>query len=260
MALFNEKELEQQEIVKKEKPRVEKKAFRFNERELEQQPLSKPKEIVKVVEEEKKVEKKSKVKAKQKEKKNDKSTGFFSRKKKEVPPKVKKSIAEIMQVVDMTEDGIFELKNGEFLEVLQVEGEDMYSKNNEEQAFVIFSHAYFYQAYKHAIKLIFLNFPCQTTEQQKYINKKIRECDNPLYERILVQKLKELKFLEWGRTNREALLFIYGDSELIVKERVDAAKRYIKRSTELLDIDEDKKLEVLFKLFNQNAKLGTKNI
>ncbi|PEK59680.1 hypothetical protein COM55_19010 [Bacillus pseudomycoides] len=270
MALFNEKELEQQEIVKKEKPRVEKKAFRFNERELEQQPLSKPKEIVKVVEEEKKVEKKLKTKPKQKKKasaekqnvkkKNAKFVRFFSRKKKEAPPKVKKSIAEIMQVVDMTEDGIFELRNKEFLEILQVEGEDMYSKNNEEQVFVIFSHAYFYQAYKHAIKLIFLNFPCQTAEQQKYINKKIRECDNPLYERILVQKLKELKFLEWGRTNREALLFIYGDSELIVKERVDAAKRYIKRSTELLDIDEDKKLEVLFKLFNQNAKLGTKNI
>ncbi|PEI52393.1 hypothetical protein [Bacillus pseudomycoides] len=272
MALFNEKELEQhpsqRKVVEKEKAKAERKAFRFNERELEQQPRFKSKAI----QEEKKVEKKRKTNPKEKEKKktssekpdvkkkNDKSTGFFSRKKREVPPKVKKSIAEIMQVVDMTEDGIFELKNGEFLEVLQVEGEDMYSKNNEEQAFVIFSHAYFYQAYKHAIKLIFLNFPCQTTEQQKYINKKIRECDNPLYERILVQKLKELKFLEWGRTNREALLFIYGDSELIVKERVDAAKRYIQRSTELLDIDEDKKLEILFKLFNQNAKLGTKNI
>ncbi|HEK9103489.1 hypothetical protein KFD70_25085 [Bacillus pfraonensis] len=270
MALFNEKELEQQEITKKEEPRIKKKTFRFNERELEQSSLSKPKEIVKVIREEEKKEKKSKAKQKQKkktvsekqpiQKKNAKFVSFFSRKKKEAPPKVKKSIAEIMQVVDMTEDGIFELRNEEFLEILQVEGEDMYSKNNEEQAFVIFSHAYFYQAYKHAIKLVFLNFPCQTTEQQKYINKKIRECDNPLYERILVQKLKELKFLEWGRTNREALLFIYGDSELIVKERVDAAKRYIKRSTELLDIDEDKKLEVLFKLFNQNAKLGTKNI
>ncbi|KEK22046.1 hypothetical protein [Bacillus gaemokensis] len=277
MALFNEKELEQEKPRQnhKEAEKAVKKAVLFNEKELEQVP-SQPKEMVKVVQEKKeekpKVATKTKKKEKKKEKKksstekelskkkNPKFLGFFSRKKKEAPPKVKKSIAEIMQVVDMTENGIFELRNEEFLEILQVEGDDMFSKNSEEQAFVIFSHAYFYQAYKHALKLVFLNFPCQTIEQQKYVEKKIKKCNNPLYERVLAQKLKELKFLEWGRTNRESFLFIYGDTELIVKERVDAAKRYIKRSTELVEVDEEKKLELLFKLFNQNAKLGTKNI
>lgn len=229
MALFSEKDVEKEEPKQLERPK--KNTFRFNEKNVKES-ISEPQEIVKVVPD----------------------------KKKEAPPKVKKSIAEIMQIVDMTEDGIFELKNEEFLEILQVEGDDMFSKNSDEQAFVIFSHAYFYQAYKQSIKLVFLNFPCQTTEQQRYIEKKIKECTSPLYERILNQKLKELQFLEWGRTNREAFLFIYGETELIVKERVDAAKRYIKRSTELLDVDEEKKLELMFKLFNQNAKLGTKNI
>ncbi|MGE1217512.1 hypothetical protein [Bacillus toyonensis] len=229
MALFSEKDVEKEEPKQLERPK--KNTFRFNEKNVKES-ISEPQEIVKVVPD----------------------------KKKEAPPKVKKSIAEIMQIVDMTEDGIFELKNEEFLEILQVEGDDMFSKNSDEQAFVIFSHAYFYQAYKQSIKLVFLNFPCQTTEQQRYIEKKIKECTSPLYERILNQKLKELQFLEWGRTNREAFLFIYGETELIVKERVDAAKRYIKRSTELLEVDEEKKLELMFKLFNQNAKLGTKNI
>ncbi|MFF2241736.1 hypothetical protein ACQUW6_32565 [Bacillus thuringiensis] len=268
MALFSEKDVEKEEP--KQLERSKKNAFRFNEKNVKES-ISEPKEIVKVVPNKKKEEKpkvEPKVKKQKKEKpkkdtskkKNPKLLGFLSRKKKEAPPKVKKSIAEIMQIVDMTEDGIFELKNEEFLEILQVEGDDMFSKNSDEQAFVIFSHAYFYQAYKQSIKLVFLNFPCQTTEQQRYIEKKIKECTSPLYERILNQKLKELQFLEWGRTNREAFLFIYGETELIVKERVDAAKRYIKRSTELLEVDEEKKLELMFKLFNQNAKLGTKNI
>ncbi|CAH2463069.1 MULTISPECIES: hypothetical protein [Bacillus] len=269
MALFSEKDVEKEKPKQIEKPI--KKAFRFNEKQLET-TLSEPKDIVKVVPTKKKEEEKPKAENKAKKqkkekpkkdvlkKKNPKLLGFFSRKKKEAPPKVKKSIAEIMQIIDMTEDGIFELKNEEFLEILQVEGDDMFSKNSDEQAFVIFSHAYFYQAYKQSIKLVFLNFPCQTTEQQRYMEKKIKECTSPLYERILNQKLKELQFLEWGRTNREAFLFIYGETELIVKERVDAAKRYIKRSTELLEVDEEKKLELMFKLFNQNAKLGTKNI
>ncbi|MBK5452506.1 hypothetical protein JFU18_29195 [Bacillus sp. TH22] len=271
MALFSEKDVEKEKPKQIERPK--KKAFLFNEKNVKES-ISEPKEIVKVVPNEKKEEEEekpkveTKVKKQKKEKpkkdvlkkKNPKLLGFFSRKKKEVPPKVKKNIAEIMQIVDMTEDGIFELKNEGFLEILQVEGDDMFSKNSDEQAFVIFSHAYFYQAYKQSIKLVFLNFPCQTTEQQRYIEKKIKECTSPLYERILNQKLKELQFLEWGRTNREAFLFIYGETELIVKERVDAAKRYIKRSTELLEVDEEKKLELMFKLFNQNAKLGTKNI
>ncbi|MEK0224360.1 hypothetical protein [Bacillus proteolyticus] len=250
MALFSEKDVEKEKPKQIERPK--KKVFRFNEKNVKES-FSEPKEIVKVVPDEKKEEEKTKIERKVKKQKKEKP-------KKEAPPKVKKSIAEIMQIVDMTKDGIFELKNEEFLEILQVEGDDMFSKNSEEQAFVIFSHAYFYQAYKQSIKLVFLNFPCQTTEQQRYIEKKIKDCTNPLYERILNQKLKELQFLEWGRTNREAFLFIYGETELIVKERVDAAKRYIKRSTELLEVDEEKKLELMFKLFNQNAKLGTKNI
>ncbi|PEA68783.1 hypothetical protein, partial [Bacillus toyonensis] len=213
MALFSEKDVEKEKPKQIEKPI--KKAFHFNEKQLEKK-LSEPKDIVKVVPTKKKEEEKPKTENKAKKqkrekakkdvlkKKNPKLLGFFSRKKKEAPPKVKKSIAEIMQIIDMTEDGIFELKNEEFLEILQVEGDDMFSKNSDEQAFVIFSHAYFYQAYKQSIKLVFLNFPCQTTEQQHYIEKKIKECTSPLYERILNQKLKELQFLEWGRTNREA--------------------------------------------------------
>lgn len=147
MALFSEKDVEKEKPKQIERPK--KKAFRFNEKNVKES-FSEPKEIVKVVPDEKKEEEQTKVERKVKKqkkekpkkdalkKKNPKLLGFFSRKKKEAPPKVKKSIAEIMQIVDMTEDGIFELKNEEFLEILQVEGDDMFSKNSEEQAFVIF--------------------------------------------------------------------------------------------------------------------------
>ncbi|MCU5490684.1 hypothetical protein OCA95_30510, partial [Bacillus cereus] len=118
MALFSEKDVEKEEPKQLERPK--KNAFRFNEKNVKES-ISEPKEIVKVVPNKKK-EEKLKVKKQKKEKpkkdtskkKNPKMLGFLSRKKKEAPPKVKKSIAEIMQIVDMTEDGIFELKNEEF--------------------------------------------------------------------------------------------------------------------------------------------------
>ncbi|BCC15059.1 hypothetical protein BC30048_p2072 (plasmid) [Bacillus cereus] len=279
MALFNEKQLEEKEQPKKNR------AIKFNEKEiqLENRPKSNPvkkpvkKDIIKPVQPpvqpiKKKINKTKTLKEEKallqskddngksiKKKKNPKLLSFLNKKSKNAPPSVKRKIAEIMSTVDMTESGVFEMKE-EYLEILQIESDDMYSKNEEEKTFIIYNHAYFYQAYQHAIKIVSLNFPCETGRQQLSTQRKLDKCSNPLYEKFLVQKLKELRFLEWGRTNREYYLFVYGKNESVVKDRVQAAKRYLQRSTALLDVDEDKKLEIMFKLHNQNSKLGSRNL
>ncbi|MGD6955430.1 hypothetical protein ACQCWI_27985 [Bacillus thuringiensis] len=275
MALFNEKQLEEKEQPKKNR------AIKFNEKEIqpENRPRSNPvkepvkKEILKPVQpKKKKINKTKNLKEEKtllqsiddngksiKKRKNPKLLSFLNKKSKNAPPSVKRKIADIMSTVDMTESGIFEMKE-EYLEILQIESDDMYSKNEEEKTFIIYNHAYFYQAYQHAIKIVSLNFPCETGRQQLSTQRKLEKCSNPLYEKFLVQKLKELRFLEWGRTNREYYMFVYGKNETVVKDRVQAAKRYLQRSTALLDVDEDKKLEIMFKLHNQNSKLGSRNL
>lgn len=275
MALFNEKQIEEKEQPKKNR------TIKFNEKEMqtENRPNSDPvkkqvkKDILKPVQPKKKKinkpktlkEEKALLQSKDdngksiKKKKNPKLLSFLNKKSKNAPPSVKRKIADIMSTVDMTESGIFEMKE-EYLEILQIESDDMYSKNEEEKTFIIYNHAYFYQAYQHAIKIVSLNFPCETGRQQLSTQRKLEKCSNPLYEKFLVQKLKELRFLEWGRTNREYYMFVYGKNESVVKDRVQAAKRYLQRSTALLDVDEDKKLEIMFKLHNQNSKLGSRNL
>lgn len=181
------------------------------------------------------------------------------KKKKEKKPQVKASIADISPIVDMTDDGLIELRDEQgYFDIFQLDSKDIYSMNQEEANFDIFNLAYFYQAFHDSIKIISMNFPVSTVQQQVFLEKKINECTNELYKKFLNQKLKELQFLEWGRTNREYYIFIYGDNQLVVKERIAAVKRYLQRSTPLLEVKKEKKIEVLFKLNNQNAKLGFK--
>ena len=72
---------------------------------------------------------------------------------------------------------------------------------------------------KDPFKIISLNLPVSTQKQQQYLEKKIREAKNALSLRFLRKKLKELQYLEWGRTNREYFLFLYGSTELGCKDR-----------------------------------------
>ncbi|PGS01141.1 hypothetical protein [Bacillus pseudomycoides] len=180
-------------------------------------------------------------------------------KKKEKPPHIKKSIAEVIPIIDMTESGVFEFREEQgFVDILQIQGTDIYSMNEEEAEYAIYHLAHYYQSYQESIKIVSMNFPVSTEPQQRFLLKKIETCQNPLYERFLVQKLKELQYLEWGRTNREYFLFVYGENEFVVKERVESSKRYLQRCIPLLEMEEEKKIEILYKLHNQNSKIGTK--
>lgn len=183
-----------------------------------------------------------------------------AREKKDKRAQAKKSIAEIMPIIDMTDDGLFELRDRQgYFDIWQIEGKDIYQMNNEETQFDVFTLAHFYQAYEYPIKIVSLNFPVSTESQQQFVQKKIEESDNALYDSFLLRKQKELQYLEWGRTNREYYMFIFGESELVVKEHIESARRPLQRSMTLLPVAKEKKLEIVYKLNNQNAKLGQKN-
>ncbi|WP_018395853.1 hypothetical protein [Bacillus sp. 37MA] len=196
--------------------------------------------------------KKEKVKKEKEEKEDQKIT----RKKKR--PQAKKSIADILPVIDITELGYIELKEDYgYCEILQIQSKDVYAMNEEETRIDIYGLASFFQAYHHDIKFIALNFPVSTIKQQEFIQKKIDNCQNELYEKVLLRKLKELQFLEWGRTNREYAICIYGATEKEVHERVATVTRLLRRSAPLSPMDSEKKIEILYKLYNQNSKIGT---
>ncbi|MED3872414.1 hypothetical protein P4574_25890 [Priestia megaterium] len=234
MALFDERILEKEKPILKEKKTSN--SLLFDEKELDKQIA--------------RTKKKNPFSLLQPSK---------AKKEKEKLPEVKKSVADIIPIIDQTDSGLFQLKDeGGFFGIWQLQSTDINAMHDQEAGRNIYTLAKTYQGDKDPFKIISLNLPVSTQKQQQYLEKKIREANNALSLRFLRKKLKELQYLEWGRTNREYFLFLYGPTELAVKERKDQFMRDIQLAIPLLPVSDEKQINLLYKLYNQNAKLGNK--
>ncbi|PFM75265.1 hypothetical protein COJ46_22205 [Bacillus sp. AFS077874] len=184
----------------------------------------------------------------------DESQIMMKKKQKEDKPIIKKSIADIIPVIDLTANGFIELRNGEFMEILQLTTKDVYSLNEEDKNLNIYSFAFFLQSYLEDMKIVPLNFPVDTTIQQQHIQRKLERTDNQLYVPFLKKKLEELRFIEKNRTNREYYLFLYSESEFTLKNKAIQVERLLQRTTPISLLSEEKKIAILYKLNNLNSK------
>lgn len=184
----------------------------------------------------------------------DESQIMMKKKQKEDKPIIKKSIADIIPVIDLSASGFIELRNGEFMEILQLSTKDVYSLNEEDKNLNIYSFAFFLQSYLEDMKIVPLNFPVDTTIQQQHIQRKLERTDNQLYVPFLKKKLEELRFIEKNRTNREYYLFLYSESEFTLKNKAIQVERLLQRTTPISLLSEEKKIAILYKLNNLNSK------
>ncbi|MGR9047576.1 hypothetical protein ACQ4XT_02835 [Halobacillus faecis] len=166
------------------------------------------------------------------------------------------SIAEILPIQDMTEEGSFQLKgDGGYMDVMQLQSKDIYSPSTQETEYDIMKMAKFFQSYAPDIKIVSMNFPVNMKKQLDAINYKIAQNKAPLYERFLIRKREELHFLETYRTNREFYLYIYATSLKQLAEYRNNCRRYLGRVAPVIELTDEKKLDLLYKLYNQNFKL-----
>lgn len=177
------------------------------------------------------------------------------RENKEKKIKVKSSFAEIMPVIDMTGNGYFQLSNDDgYMEIVQVSSTDIYALNNEDKEKTINLEAFFYQWYYPDFKIVPLNFPVDTSNQQRFIQKKLDRTPNPQYQMFLEQKLRELTFIETERSNREFYMFIYADDEYTLHSRINDVASQKNMVSPIMRLSEEKKINILYKLSNLNSK------
>ncbi|MBM7554823.1 hypothetical protein [Thalassobacillus pellis] len=168
----------------------------------------------------------------------------------------KASVADLIPIRNMTDEGSFELKNNQgYMDVMQLQSKDIYSPSTQETEYDIMMMAKFFQSYAHDIKIVSMNFPVDMQRQLNAINYKITQNKTPLYEKFLLKKRDELQFLETHRTNREFYLYIYAASLKQLAEYRQNCQRYLGRVAPLINLPEEKKLDLVHKLHNQNTKL-----
>ncbi|MGQ9024144.1 hypothetical protein [Bacillus sp. NMCC4] len=216
----------------------------FNEREMEKKKSSKIK-LPKLKKKTKKSLEKKAVTSKQK----------VLKEKKKRNQKLSYSIVELMNERDITDEGYVVLSDGNYAEILQIEGKDVHSRNEEETAIDISALAQFYRSHHQGVKIISMNFPVNTTIQKNHVNKLIEKCDNEKFLKQLHRKKSELETIESKRNNREYFLELFSNSKETLESKVINAKRILSRSLMIHEININKKIDLLYKLNNLNSKV-----
>ena len=184
----------------------------------------------------------------------DETNVVSERKEKKKKTTVKSSFAEICPIVDITNNDFFEMRSGEYLEIVQIDSKDIYSLNETDLQNDINNLATFFAAYNDDLKIIPLDMPLNLERQKNYIAKQLRKNKNPAYEPFLKARMKELENLEKFRTNREYFFFLYAEDEKKLLEKVRRVKGLLSRSNPVIEIPLEKKTNILFKMFNPNTK------
>lgn len=167
---------------------------------------------------------------------------------------IKSSFADICPIIDITNNDFFEMKSGEYLEIIQIETKDIYSLNDTDLKSDISNLATFYTGFTEDLKIVPLNVPLSLEQQKRYIFKRMKQNKVAAYRPFLEARMRELENLEKHRTNREYFLFIYSDEEKKLLEKVHQLKGLLSRSNPVTVLTLEKKINILFQMFNPNTK------
>ena len=168
--------------------------------------------------------------------------------------KVLLTTKELLPFKDADDDDSIITKTG-YVDIFQIDSKDIYSLNEIERKMHIYSFVSFLRGYVYDFKIISMKFPVNTLKQQKFLEKKLKECDNEIYANFLKEKLEQLIFLEENRQNKEFYIMIFIRDTDNKEEVKGLLLRNQNIAIQLKPLDVEKKLKILFKLNNSNTKL-----
>lgn len=169
--------------------------------------------------------------------------------------KVKKSILEKIDVAEYLEEGYYRMKDGTYMNLVQINSKDLINSSADEVEYDCMKFAKLYKLFENDLKLVVLNFPCDTKEQQAYLQRKINATNNQMYRKFLQQKYDELVWLAKNNTTREYYYMVYAKTQEEMQKEMLKLKSTLHLGNDglLLEIPEEKKHKILYRLYNKNS-------
>lgn len=152
-----------------------------------------------------------------------------------------------------SEKDFFLLKDGTLMNLVQIQSKDLVNSSDDEVEYDCLKFAKTYKLYADDIKIIALNFPCNTEKQQKYFRHQLANTKNEIFKSFLQKKLDELIWLGKHDTTREYYYMLFADGE----KQMDTNMRILHSNlgsgkTGLISfLSEEKKQEVLYRMGNK---------
>lgn len=124
-----------------------------------------------------------------------------------------RSLEECLDIVGMSPEGHFLLRNGELMELIRIRSKDIDSLSEDEQEYLTLKWTKIYKLHAPDIKIVCMNYPCNTSIQQEFLTKKIQGTNNEIYKDTLNTYLDELIWLQKNDTELNFFLMLFSPTE-----------------------------------------------
>lgn len=170
-----------------------------------------------------------------------------------------KQVTDIINVVSYdVENRCYRMKNDKYMDLLQVQSKDLANSSSDDVEYDILKFCKAYRLYEGDLKIISMNFPCNTRVQQEYLKRKKEQTSNAVFKRCLDEQIRELIYLEKHVTTREYYYMIFADSLDAMEENKRSLKAVLLTGRDglLEEISDEKKHQILYRLNNKCSQVA----
>lgn len=171
-------------------------------------------------------------------------------------PSVEREVEKLLPIRFYdTENECFVRENGTILDMLKINTKDLLNASEAEKNWDNMKFSKLYRTYSGDLKIVALNFPCNTSVQQEYWRNKLSKTANPVLKEMQRERLFQLEWLEKNSTTREFYLFYFSkDIEEHVKNRLSILSILATGVDGVVEeMSKEKKIQILYKMNNKSS-------
>lgn len=180
-----------------------------------------------------------------------KSNAAEKKKKSKKQENITKTNLDVLPIRDYDEDlNAFVLEDGSYLDIIEKVAEDVTNMLEDESQRLMIGFAKFLKLYKDDFKIVSMNFPTNTLEQQKNLQEIADKTNSPVRKKWLSRSISELTRADQGTRKREYHLFIFSKDK---EEHYEHMKQLGVLGESIRAISLQKKRQIIYQLCNPNS-------
>lgn len=150
-------------------------------------------------------------------------------------------------------EGCFITDRNTMVNLFQIQGRCYYDASDDEIENLVYSNAKFLQKYPDDFKIIGMNYPTNTKQQQDFLSHMLKRPDLRQFSGALQKKLESLQKLEQNTTDRQAFLMVFAKDRGRYRELL----RLLSGNPcfVIKPVSREKKENIIFQLNNMNKKI-----
>lgn len=147
------------------------------------------------------------------------------------------------------------LRNNLYMDILQIKSKDLIHLSDDDVKLDCLKFIQLYRTYGDDIKIVGMNFPTDTSEQRRYIEKITERTTNSIYKKELEREDEKLLLIQKNLTEREYYVFCYGKNREVLIDNRNSLLGTLSGRKLVDTISRDKKQKILCKFNNPMSRI-----